>query len=344
MAIRGGAEAGSIPVNGRLLLLDGNDVRRLLPMRECVDLMAGALAAFSRGAAVQPLRTVIDAGGERGLLFTMPAWLAEPPALAVKLITLFPGNREHGRESHQGAIVLFDAERGHVAALIDAAAVTAIRTAAVSAVATRLLANPGASRLAILGTGVQALSHLEAMLSVRPVSEVRIWGKTLADAEAFAAGASERFRVAVEPCRAAESAVRDAELVCTVTASREPVLYGAWLAPGVHINAVGAHSRSTRELDTAAIAAASVWVDSREAAAAEAGDIGIPIAEGAIGPGHVRGEIGEALTGAVAGRGSGDEITLFKSLGLAVEDAAAAAYLHRRAIEAGAGASVQFGG
>ena len=316
----------SVPV------LDAAAVARLLPMRECIGAMERAFRALAAGQTVQPLRLVVRLPDGSGALYCMPALLGhgEDGALAVKLITLFPGNARTDRETHQGVIVLFDASHGGVRALIDGASVTAIRTAAVSGLATRLLARPDASVLAMLGAGVQAGSHLEAMLAVRPIRQLRVWSRTARHAREFAEAAFERHGVDVATEASPESAVRDAHIVCTVTAAADPVVRGEWVAPGTHINAVGASTAGTRELDTALVLRSRVFVDSRTSALAEAGDLLIPIAEGALTDGHIRGELAELVSGRVAGRTNEEEITIFESLGLAIEDAAAALYIHEK--------------
>jgi ornithine cyclodeaminase len=318
--------ARTIPV------LSAADVARLLPMMDCIAVMEQAFHALAAGDAVQPLRQVVHLPDGTGSLYCMPAYLdaAGGAALAVKLITLFPGNAGTAFESHQGVIVLFGARQGEVLALIDAASVTAVRTAAVSALATRLLALPDAGDLAILGAGVQARSHLEAMLAVRPVRRVRVWSRTPAHARAFAAAAAAAHAITPEVMPTPEDAVRGATLICCATGSPDPVVQGAWLAPGAHINAVGSSTPGARELDTEAVARARVFVDSREAALAEAGDLLIPLAQGAFTPAHIAGELAELVAGRVPGRPDAQEITLFKSLGLAIEDVAAARHIHAR--------------
>jgi ornithine cyclodeaminase len=224
---------------------------------------------------------------------------------------------------------------------MDAASITAIRTAAVSAVATDALALATASHLAILGAGVQAATHLEAIGAVRPLADVRVWNRTEARAEEFVAKQSNRFPFPILAVPTPEAAVRDADIIVSVTASPVPVLQRGWLKAGVHINAVGSSTPAAREIDTATVADARVFVDRRESAEAEAGDILIPIKEGRIELSHIKGELGEVIIGKVPGRTAAPQITLFKSLGLAVEDLASASYLMSRAREAGVGARVE---
>ncbi len=314
-----------------LLHLDAGDVLRLLPMADCIGVMERAFAALGRGEVLQPLRTVIHRPDGVGSLYVMPAYTVEPPALAVKLISVFHGNHARGLPSHQGIVVAFDPDSGAPAALLDAASVTIRRTAAVSGLATRLLAREDAGDLALLGTGAQALPHLEAMRLVRPIRRVRVWSPDTARRKAFATRASEASGLDVEMTDSAKEAVEGADIICTLTAARQPVLEGAWLANGCHINAVGASTRTTRELDTLAVRRARIVVDSRSAALSEAGDLLIPMEEGAIGEDSIAAELSELVLGRAPGRTAVEQITLFKSLGLAVEDAAVASWILARA-------------
>lgn len=326
------------------LLIAQGDVSRLLPMAACVDLMAETLRTLSRGDAVLPLRTAVWLPDRSGLLGVMPAYLGAPRAMGLKAVSVMPGNHGTPYDSHQGVVLLFEIEHGSLLAVIDASSITEIRTAAVSAAATRALAREGAGDLAILGSGVQAGSHLEAMRAARPITRVRVWSRDPAHARAFAKRESARHRVPVESIADARAAVERADLICTTTASREPVLRGEWISPGAHINAVGSSFAAGRELDTAAVMRARLYVDRLESALHEAGDFLIPRAEGAIGEDHIVGEVGDVLLGRIPGRRSEDEITLFKSLGLAVEDLAAAHHVYQKALESGAGIAIDFGG
>ena len=326
-----------------VLILTEKDIPALLPVGECIDVMAEALAALTRGDVTMPLRTIVWLPERNGLLVSMPVALEPDGMAAFKLLTVFPENRAAGIESHQGAVLLFELEHGRLLSILDATSITAIRTAAVSGVATRLLAREDAGDLAILGSGTQAGTHLEAMRAVRPIRRVRVWSRSEDNARRFAERASAGG-IEVEPCATAEDAVTGADLICTTTASREPVLRGEWLAPGAHVNAVGAVGADARELDTEAIRRSRLVVDRRESAANEAGEFELAKAEGAIGDDHIVGELGELVTGAVPGRTSPEEITVFRSLGIAVEDLAAAQTIHRRAIERGVGVVVELGG
>jgi ornithine cyclodeaminase/alanine dehydrogenase-like protein (mu-crystallin family) len=324
----------------KLLALNGADVRRLLPMDRCIDLMADALVSLARGEALNPLRAGYRLPSGNGLLATMPGALSSADAaggFGAKLISVFPGNRELGLESHQGLIVLFEGEHGSPVAIVDAAAVTEIRTAAVSGVATRTLAREDAHDLAILGSGTQALSHLEAMLGVQPLTRVRAWSPTRARLEAFADRASTGGRVRVEPVESAQEAVDGADVICTVTAATQPVLLGEWLSPGAHVNAVGSSVASARELDAEAVRRSRFFVDRRESALNESGDLLSAIREGVVDDSHIAGELGEVLIGSAEGRRTPEEVTVFESLGLAVEDLAAAAFVVERARAEGIG-------
>ncbi len=320
------------------------EVEALLPMLECIEVMREVFEALARGDAVQPLRSMVWLPDRSGLLGLMPAYTGSPLAIGIKVVTVMPGNHGTELDSHQGVVLVFETVRGSLRAIVDASAITALRTAAVSGLATRCLAREDAGDLALLGAGVQAASHARAMAAVRPLRRVRVWSRSPASARGFAARESARLGLAIEVCASARAAVDGADLVCTTTASRTPVLDGAWLAEGAHVNAVGACFRDARELDTAAVARARLFVDRRESALQEAGDILIPIAEGAIGAGHIRAELGELVSGAHPGRATRDEITLFESLGLAVEDLAAAHAVWVRAEAAGAGTAIELGG
>lgn len=311
-------------------IVTAEEIPELLPMAACIEAVEASFRSLARGEAEQPLRTAIELpGGESGFL-AMPAYLGDPASLGAKLLSLFPGNHARGLPSHQGVIVLFDPEDGRPRAVVDAGPVTAIRTAAASGVATRLLAREDASELAVLGSGVQARSHVEAMLAVRPIRRIRAWSPTPERLEAFVDEVAERHGVSTERAPSPKAAVEGAGVVCTVTSSPEPVLSGDWLAADAHVNAVGAHTPHTRELDTETVARSRFYVDRRESALAEAGDFLIPLREGAVDESHIVGEIGEVLEGRAPGRGGPDELTVFKSLGLAVQDLAAVNQLLER--------------
>jgi ornithine cyclodeaminase len=333
----------SPPAPPPLLFLDAREVELLLPMEEAIERMEAAFTALAAGAAVQPLRSALWAADRRSLLGTMPAHLTWPDGTVLsgaKVVSVFPANHAAGLDSHQGFVLLFEGDHGRPLAVVDAAAITALRTAAVSGLATRRLAREGASELAILGSGVQARTHLAALRAVRPLTRVRVWSRSLENARRFAAEESARHGLAVEAVATPEAAVAGAGLVCTATAARQPVLRGDWLAAGCHVNAVGSCTPAARELDARAVARARLFVDSRESALAEAGDLLLAIAEGAVGEDHIAGDLAELVAGRVAGRRAGhedEEITLFESLGLGIEDLAAAHHVYRKALAAGRG-------
>jgi ornithine cyclodeaminase/alanine dehydrogenase-like protein (mu-crystallin family) len=328
----------------KVLFVNEAGVRDLLPMEVCVPLMRETLAALSRGDAVLPLRSKVSLPDGSGLLGLMPGYLGGPPRFGLKVVTVMPGNHGTPYDSHQGVVMLFGVAHGEPLAIMDASAITAIRTAAASGAATDALARPDAGDFALLGSGVQARMHLAAMKAVRPLRRVRVWSRSRANAERFAREASAEAGVPIEVAATGEDAVRGADLVCTTTSSRDPVLKGAWLAPGAHVNAVGACFPASRELDTEAVRRAHFYTDCRESCMNEAGDFLIPRKEGAITDAHLLGEVGEVFLGTVRGRTSPGEITVYESLGVAVEDLAAAHAIHRRAIETGTGTWLEWGG
>jgi ornithine cyclodeaminase/alanine dehydrogenase-like protein (mu-crystallin family) len=324
-----------------LLVVGADDVKRLLPMEDCIELMASVLTDLARGAVWQPLRFVVRPPEEPSLMGLMPAHRSEPAAsYGLKAVCIFPANAARGIDLHQGGVLLFDGETGALRALVDASAITATRTAAVSGVATRTLAREDARELAILGSGVQARAHLEAMAAARPFERARVWSRTAEHAAAFAAEAQVAFPVAA--VGSAEEAVRGADVVVTATSSPEPIVRRSWLAPGAHVNAVGSSIPTARELDADTVAASALFADARESMVNEGGDYLFAVREAGIGPDHIRAELGEVLIGSGEGRRADEELTVFKSLGLAVEDLAAAEHVYTHAQAAGAGATVPF--
>jgi ornithine cyclodeaminase len=327
----------------KILVLSHDEVVELLPMKECIDVMRDAMIALAAGKVHQPLRTIIRPPDAAGLMGLMPSYISgDRAAFGLKAICMFPGNPARGKDAHQGAVLLFSADTGELLAMMNASAITAIRTAAVSAVATDLLARADACDLAIIGSGVQARSHLAAMARVRAIKRCRIASRQIEHARSFAEEMSGAFSFPIEPVGSVEQALDGADLIVTVTSAVEPIVGREWISPGAHLNVVGSSTPRAREVDSATMAAASLFVDRRESTINEAGDYLFAAREGAIGPDHIRAEIGEVLTGDKPGRTSPDEITLFKSLGLAVEDLAAAEYLYRRARKLNAGTWVEF--
>jgi ornithine cyclodeaminase len=327
-----------------VIVIPAADVDRVLPMNECIEAMDRVLRLLARGEAQLPLRSMLKLPDGSGLLGLMPAVLADPPVMGLKVVSVMPGNHGTELDAHQGAVMIFETRRGQPLAIIDATSVTRIRTGAVSGVATRALAREDAGDLALLGSGTQAISHLEAMACVRRLRRVRVWSPDGARARSFAERHGARLNLKVEVVASAELAVRDADLICTTTSAREPILRGDWLAEGAHVNAVGACFPHTRELDTHAVRRSRMIVDRRESAIHEAGEFLIPRSEGAITDAHILGELGEVLLGRVAGRQKPADVTLFKSLGLAVEDLAAAHWASERARAKGIGIEIELGG
>lgn len=323
-----------------MLVLDGNAVRAALPMADAVEVMRGALRAFGAGGVYQPPRSVLQPPQLNGFAFLKPAAVAaDEVSFGLKVITFFPDNPKRGIRAINGFVALFDADTGAPVAILDGGVVTEIRTGAVSAVATDVLARPDAGDLALVGAGVQARAHLAAMAVVRPLRRVRVWNHNPAGAEAFVTWAAEQGH-AVEACATVQEAVEGADLICTVSSSREPVVDGERIAPGAHVNAVGAFEPTTRELHANVVANATIVVDSREEAAKAAGDLLLAIEDGAL-PGDADfAEIGELLAGTRTHERERDEVTVFESLGLALEDVAAAAHVVSAARERGLGVDV----
>ncbi len=340
----------------RVLILSHGDVLAALQPEACAEAMAAVLAERARGETFMPLRSVMlppDAAGFMGL---MPSWRGQqagsgtvPPhgsgaVFALKAICIMPANPARGLDAHQGLVTLFDGETGRPTAILDASAITEVRTAAVTAVATGLLARRDARTLAILGAGVQGRSHLRALVRVRDFEQVRVYAPTEAHARALVEHGSDAYAelaVTLTVAPTAEAAVRDADVVVAATSSREPVLRRAWLKPGAHLNAVGASTPQAREVDSATVAASALFCDSRESLRNEAGEFQLAIREGLItGEEHVRAELGEVLAGIAPGRRDAAELTLFRSLGLAVEDLAAAERTVAEATARGLGTEV----
>lgn len=313
-------------------------------MNECMEVMEQTLKTLTRAEAILPLRSILWLPENVGALGLMPAALLASKVVGVKAVTFFWGNEGTELDTHQGAVLLFEAERGRLLAIIDATSITAIRTAAVSGVATRLLSRQDAGDLTLIGSGVQARTHLEAMLLARRIRRVRVASRQLESARAFAAREAKRHGIKIEPVASVRDAVAGADIICTVSSSSAPVLLGDWISPGAHVNVVGSSTPSNREVDTAAVVRSRLYVDRRESTLNEAGDFLIPKKEGAIGDDHIRGEIGEVLLGKAPGRRSPEEITLFRGLGLAVEDVASARHIYEKARASGSGRFLEFGG
>ena len=286
------------------LLLSESEVKAVLTMPDLIAAMETALAAFSAGGVVQPVRTILDIAEHHAFFGLMPAYIASTPALGAKLVTVYHSNLQRGLPSHLGTIILLDPETGGLEAILDGRYITEVRTAAVSAVSVKKLARPASRVLAILGSGVQARSHFEALAHVGRFDEVRAWSPTRANLDAFSKLTGAR------PMESAEAAARGADVIVLVTASVDPVIQDAWIKPGAHIISVGACRPTQREMDPALVRRSRLFVDSKAAAMKESGDV-----IGA-GEGHIVAELGDPA----ATRRTDEEITVFKSLGLAVED------------------------
>lgn len=320
-----------------ILVVGETEVEELLDPAGCLDAVERALVALATGKIHLPLRLMVRPPGEESLIGLMPAHRAgEERLYGLKTVVVVPGNSARGLDPHQGTVTLFDGDTGQTIAVLNATPITAIRTAAASALATRNLAREDARALAIIGAGFQAKAHLEALVGVRPFDDIRIASRTQAKAEELAEHHPSARAVS------AEDAVRGADVITTVTSSAEPVLSREWVADGAHINAVGACFPNTRELDSKTVAASTFIADRRESAENESGDYRLALADGAIAEGHIAAELGDVLTGAHPGRTSADEITVFESLGVAVEDLFAAEYVVRRARETGRGITADF--
>jgi ornithine cyclodeaminase len=327
----------------RVLILSQEDVYAALSPADCERAMTEVLVARTRGEAFEPLRSVMLASGAPGFMGLMPAWRGgEPGVFSLKAICVIPSNPGRGLDAHQGIVTLFDGETGVPTAIMNASAVTEIRTAAVTAAATRMLARQDARVLAILGAGVQGRAHLRAFDGLRDWQEIRIYAPTAEHARALVPAAAPGAEAAVAVAASAEEAVRGADVVVVATNSREPVLEHGWLAPGAHVNAVGASSATTREIEVATLAASRFFCDSRESVRNEAGEFILAVSEGAIaGEDHVQAELGEVLAGLDPGRRDDDELTLFRSLGIGVEDLAAAELTVANARRLGLGTEVE---
>jgi len=337
----------------KILVLSDTEVLELLPMNECIAVMHEALSALAAGKAHQPLRTIIRPPDAKGVMGLMPSYMSgdgmsgdgisgDRAAFGLKAICVFPGNPAKGKDSHQGGVLLFSAETGELLAMMNASAITAIRTAAVSGVATDLLARVDACNLAMIGSGIQARSHLAAMSEVRSIKRCRIASRNIEHAQKFCEEMRKDFSFALEPVETVEEALKGADLVVTTTTAVEPIVRREWISAGAHLNLVGSSTPNAREVDSGTMAAASLFVDRRESTINEAGDYLFAVRDGVIGPDHIRAEIGEVLTGDRPGRTSAEEITLFKSLGLAIEDLFAAECLYRKATQEKVGSWVEF--
>jgi len=328
----------------KILIADQKLVTEVYPMEEAIPTMRRALTMLAEGDVVMPLRSYLAIPGGDAVMGLMPSYMGGLESVGVKVVAAFPANFGTEYDTHQGVVLFFDTERGLLRAIVDATSITAIRTAAVSGLVTDLLANPDAGDLAIIGAGTQAHTHLQAMQAVRPVRRVRVYSVPAKSATEFAERESSLAGIPIEAVATAEEAVAGADLICTTTTASEPVVLGDWVSPGAHVNAVGAYNPSTRELDSELVAKARLYADRRESLLSEAGEFLIPKGEGLFGDEHIVGEVGEVLTGKAPARTSPDEITLFKSLGIAIEDLASAHRIYEICRERDLGTWVEIGG
>lgn len=312
------------------LFVNKDRVASLLPMEECIGVMEKMFRSLAAGECLQPLRNIMMLPDRTGVLGMMPGHASKLGVMGIKVITVFHSNSEMGLPSHQGVVILFDAKHGQPLMLFDALEITAIRTAAASAVATEVLSKKTSSTLAIIGSGEQARRHIEAMLIIRKIKQINIWSRNEKNAKQLVNTLSGEYNLPVHLKSNVQQAVDNADIICTVTSSKEPIVRGEWLAPGTHINAVGSSTPFARELDTAAIAKSKLFADCYQSLFNEAGDFLIPKKEGAVTDEHVKAEIGEVLAGTRKGREHDDEITIFKSLGIAAEDIFAAYHIYEK--------------
>lgn len=310
------------------LFINKEKIASLLPMNECIEVMEKMFRSLAAGECMQPLRNIMRLPDGNGVLGMMPGYSGKLGVMGIKVITVFHANSEVGLPSHQGIVMLFDAKNGQPLMLFDALEITAIRTAASSAVATNLLSRKDAAALAIIGSGEQAKRHIEAILLVRKIKQINIWSRKEKNANDLAEKVSAHYNIPVTACRNVKEAVERADIICTVTASREPIIKGEWVSPGTHINAVGSSTPAARELDTATLEKSKLFADCYESIFSEAGDFLVPKKEGAIADEHVKAEIGEVLSGTKKGRENDEEITIFKSLGIAAEDIFSAFHIY----------------
>jgi len=326
---------------GELVVIGREEVRARLTYEACIPVVRDAMIALSQGRTRQTLRQIIDLDGGRAF-GVMPGAMGPGEVFGAKLISVYPENFAKGAQSHQGVVTLFDPESGAPVAIVHAGEITAVRTAAASAVATDALARRDARRLAILGYGEQGETHVEAISKVRPLDEITVWGRSPERAAAFAVRVGARLELPIRACATAREAVQEADMVCTVTAAAEPILEGAWLRPGAHVNLVGSSRAGPVEADRALVVSARFFADHREGVLRQGAEFLRAKAAGAVDDDHVLGEIGEVLAGTLAGRRSSEDLTVYKSLGSIVQDLSTAWSLYEQARREGFGARAAF--
>jgi ornithine cyclodeaminase len=323
-----------------VLVLNAEEVKSILTMQDCIGIMSDAFRALEAGESQQPLRSLMWLPSRIGLLGMMPGYTGENNIFGIKSVSVFPENYKRGISSHQGVILLYEGDSGRLIAVLDAEEITAMRTAAVSALATDILARKEASVMAILGAGVQGHQHLKSISLVRNLSKVAVWDIVDESVKSFIASESSHYDAEIVGAITAEEAVADADIICTVTPAREPILMRNWVRAGTHVNAVGSCTPHQQELESTLVAQSRLYTDRGESMFNEPGDFLIPKREGLITEDHLVGELGELLTGKAAGRESDEEITLFKSLGLAIEDLATGYFVYEKAMERNIGTLV----
>ena len=324
-----------------MLVISEAQVKGLLDLDELISALEQAHVQFSAGKVVMPVRLVVPLPEIQGRITSMPAFMSEGKALGIKIISYFRDNPKQDLPPILATISMYSAETGKLEVLMDGVYITAIRTACASAMATKALARPETPVLGILGAGTQARTHIRALSRVRSIERVLIWSPSRVNAIYVKEELEGELGIEIHPQESAEAVVREADILTAVTDAAEPILKAEWLKPGVHINAVGSHRPEAREMGSDTVKRATVAVDSLDAINTECGDILLALAEGAITPDHLRGEIGEVLSGAKPGRTRDDEITMYKSVGIAAQDVAAASLVYRRALEQGVGTEVE---
>jgi ornithine cyclodeaminase/alanine dehydrogenase len=324
-----------------MLILSEKEVQSLIDLDELTAALEQAHIQYSTGKAVMPVRLVVPLPQIQGRITSMPGYLTENKALGMKVVTYFQNNLRHNLPAILATIMLFSADTGKMIAVMDGSYITAMRTACASAMATKALANAETPVLGILGAGVQARTHIQALCRVRKLNRIRLYSPSGTSALSVKRDLESAVGLPIEAARSAEEAVRDADLIVTATTAKEPILKSDWLKPGAHINAVGSHRPDLREIDGATLARSKVIVDSREAIMAECGDILLALKEKSISENHIHAEIGEVLAGTRPGRSSANEITLYKSVGIAIQDVAAAHLVYRKALDRRIGTNVE---
>ena len=313
-----------------------------ITMEECITVMENIFIQLEEDQAFNPLRSAMLIPGENGLLSMMPGYVNKQDIMGIKSVSVYPENANIGLESHQGSVTLFNALNGTPLAIMEAGQITAIRTAAVSGLATRILAKKNSKILAILGSGIQAKTHIEAMTTILNLEEIRVWSKNKKNAKKLVEEQRKKYAIPFRPFDTVNEAIYNADIICTTTAAVEPILQGNYLMQGVHINAVGSSVRNTRELDGFAIKLSKLYVDKIESTINESGDFLMAKQEGTIDDNHIIGTLGEILTKQKKGRNNINDITLFKSLGLAVEDIATAFFIYDKYVKSNKGNWVEF--